>query len=441
MPVPSHTAHEGIADALGRRNRSHVHPPLVLARPVRRRRGEVGHRMRSRRSEDTEARAGSLVAIAFLGFVVLGMPRAAESVAWPSMADDLDRSLGALGWLITAHIGGYFVAAVANGIVTRRLGTGRVLVTSGAVATIALIGYAATAGWWMLLVAAVVLGIGAGMIDAAMNAYVALNHGTRVMGLLHASFGLGATLGPLIMTWLITDGAARWRVGFLILAGVQLAVTIAFWSTRTRWGSTEPPPRTASRPPGVMPLLAGFFLVSGIEGATGTWAYVYFTEAIAMAERPAGLLVTGFFASYTAARLAMGLLGDRITASTYLRFGKAATVAGIGLMAWNPGTLPSAAGLLIAGVGMALLFPIMMLVTPSLVGADHAHDVVGYELGAATLGMAALPAAIGVSVDALGAGSIPPILAVIAIALAFIVPNHGRRRRAADSASPPDRRR
>jgi fucose permease len=270
------------------------------------------------------------------------------------------------------------------------------------------------------------------MIDAAMNAYVALNHSTRVMGLLHASFGLGATLGPLIMTWLITDGSARWRVGFLILAGIQLAVTLAFWSTRTRWGASEPMPRTALRPPGLMPLLAGFFLVSGIEGAAGTWAYVYFTEALAMADRPAGFLVTGFFASYTAARVALGLVGDRLTAAAYLTIGKVATVVGIGMMTWNPATPVAAAGLLIAGVGIALLFPIMMLVTPSLVGTDHAHDVVGYELGAATLGIAAVPAAIGVAVDAVGPGTIPPILAVVAAALAVIVPSRGRRRRGAD---------
>jgi fucose permease len=381
------------------------------------------------RGNDTVPGARRLIPIAFLGFVVLGMPRAAESVAWPSMADDLGQTLGALGWLITAHIGGYFVAAVANGVVTRRLGTGRVLVTSGVVASIALVGYGATTGWWMLLVAAVVLGIGAGMIDAAMNAYVALNHSTRVMGLLHASFGLGATLGPLIMTWLITDGAARWRLGFLILAGTQLTVTLAFWSTRTRWGATEPLPRSSQRPAGVMPLLLGFFLVSGIEGATGTWAYVYFTEGLAMAERPAGLLVTGFFAAYTAARVTMGLAGDRIATSSYLRFGKSATLIGVGLMAWNPTTAVSAAGLLIAGMGMALLFPIMMLVTPALVGTDHAHDVVGYELGAATLGMAGIPAAIGLAVDAFDVGTIPPILTAVAVALVLVVPSHGRRRR------------
>ena len=60
-------------------------------------------------------------------FIVLAMPKAAFGVAWPSIADDLDRALADLGLLIAAYVAGYFVSTLANGELTRRFGSGALL--------------------------------------------------------------------------------------------------------------------------------------------------------------------------------------------------------------------------------------------------------------------------------------------------------------------------
>ena len=368
-----------------------------------------------------------LLPVAFIGFVVLGMPRAAEGVAWPSMSEDLDQGLGSLGWLIAAHISGYFIASVANGEVTRRLGTGKALVTSGIVASGALIGYAVTPGWAFLLVAAFLLGVAGGMIDAAMNAYVALNHSARVMGLLHASFGLGATLSPLVMTWLITAGSPNWRWGFALLAALQAAVTIAFWRTRRSWSTIEEvAPWRSGRPSGVLPLLVAFLLVAGMEGGSGAWAFTFLTKELSISDGVAGVLVGSFYGCFTLGRVVMGIAGDRITATQYLRFGKVATVIGVALLWWSPSTWVAGTGLLIIGLAIAPLFPILMVITPAIVGAQHAHDVVGYELGAATVGAALVPGIMGFAVDAVGTQTIPLILTVVAVGQALLLPDRGR---------------
>jgi fucose permease len=368
-----------------------------------------------------------LLPIAFIGFVILGMPRAAESVAWPSMSTDLDQRLGALGWLIAVHIAGYFVASIANGEITRRLGTGRALVTSGLLASGALIGYAVTPGWAFLLVAAFLLGVAGGMIDAAMNAYVALNHSARVMGLLHASFGLGATLSPLVMAWLITGESSNWRWGFALLAALQGAVTIAFWRTRNRWEALDGnTPERSGRPSGVLPLLAGFLLVAGLEGGSGAWAFTFLTKELAVSDGVAGLLVGAFYACFTLGRVVMGIAGDRISPAGYVAFGKIASIVGVALLWWSPTPSVAGLGLLLIGLGIAPLFPILMVITPAIVGPEHAHDVVGYELGAATVGAALVPGIIGAAVDTVGTQSIPVVLAVVTVAQALIVPSRGR---------------
>jgi fucose permease len=371
---------------------------------------------------------GRILPLAFAGFIALGMPKAAESIAWPSMADDLDQRLGALGWLVATHIVGYFLASIANGEVTRRIGTGAALVGAGVMASISLVGYAVTPGWAFLLVAAVFLGVGGGLVDAGINAHVALHHSARAMGLLHASFGLGATLAPLVMTWLITTRADGWRWGFAVLAVVHMAVTGAFWVQRGRWGAPLTPVHRPQRNlDGLGPLLAAFVLIAGLESGAGTWAFTFLTEDLQIATGRAGLYVTGFFGCFTAGRVLMGVMGDRWSPRSYLVTGVGAALAGILLLWWSPGEWATAFGLALAGLGVAPLFPILVLITPSIVGPDRAHDVVGYELGAAVLGGAIVPAFIGVLVDTVGTGVIPVILAFVATAQLVVVPRQTPR--------------
>jgi fucose permease len=82
----------------------------------------------------------------------------------------------------------------------------------------------------------------------------------------------------------------------------------------------------------------------------------------------------------------------------------------------------AAVGLVFTGLGVAPIFPVLMLITPAIVGSDRAHDVVGYELGAATLGAVIVPALIGVLVDVVGTATIPVVLAVVAVAQLIVVP-------------------
>ena len=53
----------------------------------------------------------------------------------------------------------------------------------------------------------VLAGFGNGLADAAWNAWIGnMANATEVLGFLHASYGLGAVLAPLIATTMITKG-------------------------------------------------------------------------------------------------------------------------------------------------------------------------------------------------------------------------------------------
>ena len=82
-------------------------------------------------------------------------------------------------------------------------------------------GYGVAPGWWVVVVLGVAAGLGGGGIDSALNIYVAANHGERTMQWLHAVYGVGATLGPVIMT-LAIGSLGSWRWGYIMVGGLEL---------------------------------------------------------------------------------------------------------------------------------------------------------------------------------------------------------------------------
>jgi len=114
-----------------------------------------------------------ILLIAFVAFIALGMPKAAFGVAWPSMAIDLSAPLADLGLFVAIHTGAYFVASVVSGRLSHRIGNGAMLTAAAWALTLGLAGYAVAPNRVGLAVAAVVLGLGGGLLDAGINAKTA----------------------------------------------------------------------------------------------------------------------------------------------------------------------------------------------------------------------------------------------------------------------------
>ena len=108
------------------------------------------------------SRATRTALIAVAAFVVLGMPKAAFGVAWPSVAGDLDRDISELGLIVSIFVAGYFAGTLSVGRLINRMGTGPVLVSAATAATIAIVGYAVAGTWPFLVLSAVVLGVAGG---------------------------------------------------------------------------------------------------------------------------------------------------------------------------------------------------------------------------------------------------------------------------------------
>jgi fucose permease len=367
------------------------------------------------------------LALASLGFVSLGLPEGMLGVAWPSIRATFELPLDALGLLIATFAAGYFVSSAVSGRVIRRLGIGTLLAVSCGLTGTCLVGYALAPSWSAMVALAAFLGVGAGAIDGGLNTYAAVAHGPRTLNWMHAAFGLGASVGPLIMTAILSSGLA-WNAGYAVVAIAQLGLAAAYGLTRRRFASNardqrvRAEPRMASgssssvllRSPLLWLGLALFFVYVGMEAGTGQWSFSLFTLSREMPAALAGALVSAYWASLTLGRVLFGALAPRISSERLLRGCMLACVLAAGLLSVD---IPVANWLALAVMGLALapIFPVLIAETPARLGHAHAADVIGLQVAAAVAGGAVLPALLGILSARLSLEVIGPALVLLGV--------------------------
>jgi fucose permease len=367
--------------------------------------------------------ARRLLGLATVLTLVLAMPLTSSGVAWPSMAGDLAMPVGQLGLLIAVSVGGFLVSTLSSGSVAARIGPGSMLRWAAALAAVGIAGQALAPNRAVLLASVLVLGFAAGYLEAGTNTHVTLRHGARGMGMLHAGYGIGAALGPLFFTTLISAGVS-WRWGFAGLAIVQVAVVVLMSGATSGWASSPPPPegdRRSRRLPGSAWWALGLFvLYTGFEVGAGQWAFTLFTEGRGLTAAVAGLAVTGFYGALTAARLLLTGLGDRLPAPQLSTGSAVVAVVAMAVVWWSPAPWVGPAALVVCGFSMGPIFPLQMLLTPGRTGTGGTANMVGYQMAAASLGASLVPGLIGLLVGPFGVPVVAPVLVATGSAMVLV---------------------
>jgi fucose permease len=369
-----------------------------------------------------------LIVLAYVAFIALGMPDGLMGVAWPSVRQSFSIPLDALGGLLFASTAGYLTSAFFSGRVISVLGIGRVLALSCALTGAALLGYTLVPVWGMMVALGVLAGLGAGAIDAGLNTYVAAHFGEGLMQWLHASYGIGITTGPLIMTAAL-NSFQSWRTGYLVVSGVQFLLAACFTLTLPLWKQDTAPAAAAQRPEILTdyrtPLgetlrqgrvwlsLLHFLLYTGSEVGLGTWAYTLLTESRGVAPEAAGLLAGSYWAMFTIGRVVAGLYARRIGASRLVLGSLVGAFLGAALLWWNPSPAVSLAAVGLIGLVIAPIFPGLVSGTSQRVGPRYAANTIGMQMAAAGIGAASIPSLMGVLARSASLEAIPVTLAVL----------------------------
>jgi fucose permease len=368
-----------------------------------------------------------LVILAYLAFIALGMPDGLLGVAWPSIRADFSLPLDALGSLLIFSTAGYLTSSSLSGRIVARWGIGRVLAASCLLTGAALLGYTRVPSWWMMVGLGIFSGLGAGAIDAGLNTYVASHFSEGLMQWLHASYGIGVTTGPIIMT-LALSNFDSWRLGYTTVSGVQIALAICFLLTLPRWTQNsvaarpeaprhltdyQTPLAATLREPRFWLSLLQFFLYTGAEAGLGTWAYTLLTESRGVQPEAAGLLAGSYWAMFTVGRVVAGLYARRVGAVRLVFASLGAALLGSVLLWWNPTTLANLLAVGLIGLAIAPIFPGLVSGTSHRVGRQHASNTIGMQMAGAGLGAASIPGLMGILAQRLSLEAIPAVLAIL----------------------------
>ena len=388
------------------------------------------HTQHSISKSSVNSRAG-LILLIFVAFIALGMPDGLLGVGWPSIRTSFNVPIDALGALLFVSMIGYLTSSFLSGELTRRWGVGRLLIVSCTLTGFGLIGYTFVPQWWMMVALGLAAGMGAGGIDSSLNAYVARHYSAGLMQWLHASYGVGITAGPLIMTAALTN-FQNWRLGYLLVGAVQIVLAITFWITLPIWqqnnnASAESPAepqkevnlgQTLKRRRVWLSMLLFFFYV-GSEVTMGTWVYSLLTEGRGIDPQLAGYFAGSYWFTFTIGRILAGLVTRKINIQSLVKVCIiAAILAGV-ILGLNLSTWVNLAAVAVIGFAFAPVFPGLMSGTPLRVGQQHSNNTIGMQAAAGALGGTALTSLVGVLARVYGLEVVPSaMLAFLACLLA-----------------------
>lgn len=364
-----------------------------------------------------------LLIIIYLSFIGLGLPDSLLGSAWPMMYREFSVPVSYVGIISMIIAIGTVVSSLQSDKLTKRFGTGVITAYSVAMTAIALFGFSISHSYLELCLWAIPYGLGAGSVDASLNNYVALHFANKHMNWLHCMWGVGASLGPYIMGYILSSGYS-WNKGYLYISIIQFIITsvllfsLPLWKTKKN--DKEKEERT-QKPlslkeiiniAGVKEIMITFFCYCAIEQTTGLWASTYLVLHENIANDIAASYASLFFIGITIGRLVSGFISIKLDDNKMIRLGQILVLIGIILIVLPLSSIVSLLGLIIIGLGCAPIYPSIIHSTPNNFGEDKSQAVIGVQMASAYVGTALMPPLFGLIANNINIALLPLFLLI-----------------------------
>lgn len=349
-----------------------------------------------------------LLALIYLAFISLGLPDGLLGSAWPSMYPILNVPVSYAGVIAMIIAGSTIGSSLSASRVISRFGTGLVTSISVLMTAAALFGFSLSSEFWMLCLWAVPYGLGAGAVDTGLNNFVALHYASRHMSWLHCFWGVGASIGPYIMSYSLTTRNS-WEGGYTIVGIFQVVLTATLFFSLPIWNRQAQVKsegnsihhkhlsiREAIRIRGVKQVLLGFFAYCALETTTGLWASSYLVLNRGITVEAAARWASLFYLGITVGRFLNGFVADKAGNRNMIRIGLA--VISVGLLAVLlpvKNEFTPLVGLVVIGLGCAPIYPSIIHETPRSFGAENSQAIIGIQMASAYAGSTFMPPVFG----------------------------------------------
>lgn len=372
-----------------------------------------------------------LLVVIYISFISLGLPDSLLGSAWPIMYSELNVPISYAGIISMIIAVGTIISSLQSDRLTKKLGPGKVTAISVAMTATALFGFSISKSFMALCIWAIPYGLGAGSVDASLNNYVALNYESRHMSWLHCMWGVGATLGPYIMGYVLTKDMS-WSSGYHIIGILQIALTLVLilslplWKKRSINDSGEDinekvlSIKEIIKIPGAKEVMLCFFCYCALEQTASLWASSYLTIYKGVSADTAASLASMFFIGITIGRFFSGFITMKLNDTQMIRIGSFLIGVGIIIMLLPFGTNASILGLIMIGLGCAPIYPCIIHSTPEHFGEDKSQAIIGVQMASAYVGTCIMPPIFGLIANYISVALFPVFLLAILIVMAIM---------------------
>lgn len=373
-----------------------------------------------------------LLILIYFAFISLGLPDSLLGVSWPSMRLEWGLPLDAAGYVSIVIVCGTILSSLFSGKIIEKLGTGKVTFMSCLLTGSSIVGYSFAPSYIWLILLAFPLGFGAGSVDTALNNYVAIHFKAHHMNWLHSFWGVGATLGPVIVANALSKGQS-WRIGYREVGSIQLVlaflllISLPLWKNHEKTAPTHQKEEGTSNTPAKKPLkikgvkyaLATFVFYCSAEASVGLWGSSYLVEAKHLPVELAASYIAMYFGGITIGRFISGFVSFKLTNIQMIRIGiTLATFSALVFLLPLPKSLVMIP-LILIGMGFAPIFPSMIHETPKRFGKENSQYIIGFQMASAYIGVALFAPSIGIALKNISI-FLFPFLLLLCILLVYI---------------------
>ena len=363
--------------------------------------------------------ATALLIIIYIAFIGLGIPDSLFGTAWPAIYSEFELPIS-FGSFVTIIIScGTVLSSVISSKIISRLGTNKVSAYSTLLTALALLGFSFAPNLWVMCFWAIILGVGAGAIDVALNNYVAIHYSATHMSFLHCFYGVGVSVSPYILS-LVIAGNFGWRGGYRIAFAIQLIITLLLFLSLPLWrkahgGENESEENTHKdlsfgsvlKIPGVKMMCSLFIASCAIECTCGGWGSTFLVEYKHLPAEKAAQIIMIYYIGMTLGRFLSGVLAAKLHSWKIIKLGQIVLGLALLLLILPGGVYLCALGMFLIGLGNGPLFPNFNYLTPENFGSDISQSVIGIQMASAYIGIMVAPAALRLARSSIRNGYFP----------------------------------
>lgn len=341
----------------------------------------------------------ALLIVIYLIFISLGLPDSFIGSCWPTISEYFKISRDFQG--IFSLIVSFFT--IASSFLTIKLtkylkNYGVIAISIGlTISGLIIIGF--SNNYYLLLLAAIPLGFGGGAIDSILNSYVSLHYKAIHLNFLHAFWGIGAFISPLIIGSFIVDPRGFKDAAF-VLSIIQTTILIITLSTIILWVKVDKIYNIDSRNTtnsennkenigffntfklrGVLFACITFFSYIAIESLAYSWFTSLCVFGMNIDNDIASKYLSLFYIAISLGRVISGLLSIKIKDKNLIRIGEGILLIGIILLTFKFNFVFMPIALFIIGLGCGPIYPSIVHSTVDKFTSKYSSAVMSIQIG------------------------------------------------------------